>query len=221
MQASHELLRAGSARPLGRPWPCPARRLWIERAATCPRAASIANAEPQPEPSTSEPAGELRLRRRLVRKPAKPAAPASDAAGASTLPKSPKPQRARAAVAAEPSRKRQPTAAEEEDEDTKLFYADKEKFGKTILEESSPFYQPALTDEDLALDPPGHRSGYVAVIGKPNAGKSTLINALVGQKLSIVTYKPQTTRHRIMVDKDWRDDKDALTKYGYFNPMII
>ena len=43
-----------------------------------------------------------------------------------------------------------------------------------------------------------HKSGFVNIIGNPNVGKSTLMNALVGERLSIVTSKAQTTRHRIM-----------------------
>ena len=43
-----------------------------------------------------------------------------------------------------------------------------------------------------------HKSGFVNIIGNPNVGKSTLMNSLVGEKLSIITSKAQTTRHRIL-----------------------
>jgi GTP-binding protein Era len=46
--------------------------------------------------------------------------------------------------------------------------------------------------------PPGHRSGFVAVVGKPNVGKSTLVNAWMGVRLAAVSPKPQTTRNRLL-----------------------
>ena len=43
-----------------------------------------------------------------------------------------------------------------------------------------------------------HKSGFVNIVGNPNVGKSTLMNSLVGEKISIITNKSQTTRHRII-----------------------
>ena len=66
-----------------------------------------------------------------------------------------------------------------------------------------------------------HRSGFVNIIGNPNVGKSTLMNALVGEKLSIVTAKAQTTRHRrmgIVNGEDWQivySDTPGILKPGY------
>lgn len=53
-----------------------------------------------------------------------------------------------------------------------------------------------VTGDDAAAD--GFRSGFVAFLGRPNVGKSSLVNAICGRKVSIVSDKPQTTRHRVM-----------------------
>jgi GTPase len=67
-----------------------------------------------------------------------------------------------------------------------------------------------LLPEEL---PPDHRSGFVAVVGKPNVGKSTLMNAYLGQKVAIVTEKPQTTRNRLLgiltLQRERGDQADA------------
>ena len=55
-----------------------------------------------------------------------------------------------------------------------------------------------LTTKRTIANTMAHRSGFVNIIGNPNVGKSTLMNQLVGERLSIITSKAQTTRHRIM-----------------------
>ncbi len=56
---------------------------------------------------------------------------------------------------------------------------------------------PDMADDASAAPPEGFRSGFVALVGRPNAGKSTLMNALVGQKVAITSSTPQTTRTNV------------------------
>lgn len=67
-----------------------------------------------------------------------------------------------------------------------------------------------------------HRSGFVNIIGRPNVGKSTLLNAMVGERMSIISNKPQTTRHRIiglLSDEDFQvvfsDTPGIISKPSY------
>jgi GTPase Era involved in 16S rRNA processing len=59
-----------------------------------------------------------------------------------------------------------------------------------------------------------HKAGYINIIGNPNVGKSTLMNAFVGEKLSIITSKAQTTRHRILGIVNGEDFSAHLFRYS-------
>ena len=67
--------------------------------------------------------------------------------------------------------------------------------GKVSLFYTTPTLSTRMSEVSVN---PQHRSGFVNIVGNPNVGKSTLMNLLVGERVSIITSKAQTTRHRIM-----------------------
>ena len=75
---------------------------------------------------------------------------------------------------------------------------ERETMAREIAAEAPAVAAEEIVNEESQAVAEGHRSGFVNIVGNPNVGKSTLMNDLVGERISIITSKAQTTRHRIM-----------------------